>query len=65
MLVHSCFISDNIADVVATCTWYGYFCIGGSSPARLLSKDESFSSSYSSSGNSSVASLYRPHRASH
>lgn len=55
MLVRSCFTSDDIADAVATCTWYllWYFCSGGSSPARLLSKDEdrslqgsTFSSSY-------------------
>lgn len=46
MLVRSCFTSDDIADAVATCTgWYllWYFCSGGSSPARLLSKDEDMS----------------------
>lgn len=44
MLVRSCFTSDDIADAVATCTWYflWYFCSGGKQSSEITKQGRAF-----------------------
>lgn len=48
MRVRSRFTSDDIADAVATCTWYllWYFCSGGKQSREITKQDEDMTGAF-------------------